>query len=206
MYQGNHAFAARLVERGVDLAARDRNGRQLLHAAVLAGQEALVDRLLAAGADPNGLTGPSRVEWKYESNFRAGRYEWPPTPPLVLAAAEGQPAIMHRLAAAGADATWRDAEGDGIVHAAAGSGVPEALAAALALSPDANLPGRAGETPLHRVLARAEGDVLAAMLAILARNGARADIADDRGETPAQIAADEHFRGRAAFVARFGST
>ncbi|HSG89617.1 MAG TPA: ankyrin repeat domain-containing protein [Pseudomonadales bacterium] len=205
MYQGNHGFAARLVERGVDVHAYDHNGRQLLHAAVLADQPRLVRLLLAAGADLDALTGAPTVEWKYESNFRAGAYEWPPTPALMLAAEAGLADTMRLLAEAGADSAWRSATGDNIVLAAAGSGVPEALEVALALAPDADVSNERGETPLHRVLARATGPALDAMLATLARHGARTDLENGRGETAAQIAAKTHFAGRATFAAHFDS-
>ena len=206
MYQGNFGFAERLIERGVDVHAFDLNGRQLLHAAVLADQPRLVRRLLAAGADVNALTRPSEVPWKYESNFRAGAYEWPPTPPLMLAAQQGLAEMMRLLAGAKADTGWRSKDGDNLVLAAAGSGVADALDVALALAPDANVTNTRGETPLHRVLGRATGKSLDAMLAILAAHGARPDIANGAGRTALEIAQEEHFAGRAAFTALFVPT
>jgi ankyrin repeat protein len=206
LYQDNTGFARQLVEHGapgVDLAAVDLNGRLPLHAAVLSGDEALVAVLLAAGADVNAITGPSSVEWRFESNFRAGRYEWPARSALALAAEQGRPALMRTLAAAGADPAWRDDSGDTLVHLAVASGMPEALEAALSLTPDADVPGARGDTPLHRALKRVTGSALDAMLATLARHGARTDIANEAGETPADIAADEHFKGRTIFASLF---
>ena len=63
VYQNNLAAAAAFVARGAVVSERDRTGRQLLHAAAAAGDVGLVRLLLAKGADPNGLTGPSRITW-----------------------------------------------------------------------------------------------------------------------------------------------
>ena len=73
VYQNNFAAAALFVDRGAELAERDRTGRQLLHAAAAAGDTTLVGKLLAKGADPNGLTGPSRITWVTEANLACSR-------------------------------------------------------------------------------------------------------------------------------------
>lgn len=203
MYQGNYSFALQLIDRNIDLDAYDRNGRQLLHAAVVANQPTLVQRLLDVGANIDALTTPSKVPWRYESNFRAGDYEFPLLPPIMLAAEEGHEEIMRLLASRGAKIDVRSAAGNNLVLAAAGSNRAEALEVALALSPDANVSDNRGETPLHRVLGSASGLKLNIMLKILAKHGARTDIANARGKTAADIAGDEHFKQKADFAALF---
>ncbi len=203
MYQNNYDFAAHLVGADTNLHAYDRNGRQLLHAASLAGHPVLVQRLLDAGADANSVTAPSTVKWRYESNFRAGTYEFPAIPPLLLAAQAGHADVLPLLVAGGAKADYVSADGNNIVLAAAASGVPEALRTSLDLAPDANVRNTRGETPLHRVLASATGPVLDAMLRLLAEHGAQPDIANSQGKTPAQIAGEAHFKAKATFAALF---
>lgn len=203
MYQQAYAVAEYLVAAGVDLEAYDRNGHQLLHAAVQGKQPQLVSQLLAAGAPVNALSQSSKVRWRYESNFKAGDYEFPHSPPLLLAAAAGSTRIMQTLLDAGADPTLRASDGNHLVLAAAGSGEPAALALALKETKAANVQNPQGETALHRVLASATGPALKAMLALLHSHNARADLKDQRGRTPAAIAAEPNFKGAAAFAALF---
>ena len=205
LYQGNTEFARTIAPR-FDLAEVDVNGHTPLHAAVLTGDARLVGALLEAEADANALTSPSQIHWRFESNFKAGDYAWPIVPPLFLAAKAGDAETMMTLAEGGADPAWRDAQGDSLLHVAVTSGEPAALEAALALLPDANLRGRKDRTPLHIALTRVSGTALDAMLALLADRGARDDLADADGKTPADIAHDEHFKGRAIFAALFETT
>ncbi len=205
LYQRNTAFARTIAHR-FDLAEVDVNGHMPLHAAVMTGDTALVAALLDAGADANALTSPSRIHWRFESNFKAGDYTWPIVPPLFLAAKAGDADTMMTLAEGGAEAGWRDDAGVSLLHVAARSGTPAALEAALALLPDANLRDNEGRTPLHVALKSVSGPALEAMLATLAAAGARDDLADAAGETPADIAGDEHFKGRPTFAALFEAT
>lgn len=205
MYQSNFGFAQTLIDLGVDVDAYDRNGRQLLHAAVLARQPQLVAQLLAAGADLNADTGESAVQWRFESNFKAGSYEFPRSSPLLLAAQAGDAAIMGQLIEAGADVSAVTSEGNNLALAAASSGVPAVLKLALTELDSTNAQNSQGETPLHRVLASARGDALSEMLALLAAHGARSDLPNQAGKTPAQIATDPHFKGRDAFAAAFAA-
>lgn len=188
MYSKDYAFAARMIEDGADMVALDRNGHSLLQAAAIANQPALVKLLLAKGANPNQLTGAPRVEWHYEANFKSGDVVTPIKSPLLLAAEGGYAETMRLLADAGADVRFRW-EGGSIVHAAVDSGHVAALDMALQLLPDANITDDNGQTPLHRLLRResADGDV-GALMQLLAHKGARTDIRNRRGKTPADIA------------------
>jgi ankyrin repeat protein len=206
MYQHDYGFAARMIERGASLDAVDRNGFRLLHAAVLADQPQLVTLLLARGADPNALTGVSRVKWRFEQNFKPGDYEAPPESALLLAAEHGYTDVMALLA--DADSRFRDRDGSNIVLAAATSGVPQALELALRLQPDANTTTSDGQTPLHLLLASGSGAEGAgpqcvAMMRLLFEHGARIDIKNHDGQTAADIGEDDQFSGKSAFETIF---
>ncbi|WP_036502594.1 ankyrin repeat domain-containing protein [Novosphingobium sp. AP12] len=189
MYQKNWRAAQMLVERGgVDLAERDRNGEQMLHAAAAGGDEALVSVLLAKGADANGLTGPSRIKWVTEANFGMPPPPVPPTPPLLVAAQHGQVAVMKRLVAGGANPAFVAENGVNVVLAAASGHSAAALAEALALAPGANVADAKGTTALHLLLGGGMAPELPAMLRVLATHGARPDLANKKGTTPAQMA------------------
>lgn len=208
MYQKDYGFAARMIERGADLKACDRQGHRLLHAAVLVRQPQLVQLLLAKGADPNAPTGVSQVKLRYESNFKTGDYVEPLKTPLQLASELGDVGLMQTLLAAGADPKFADAEGTGLVLAATSSGRPAALALALQLAPDANVRAANGQTPLHWLLSNggASEDDTVAMMKLLAEHGARSDIRDRDGQTAADLAGDPHFKLKAAFDALYGNT
>ncbi|MDB5972209.1 MAG: putative ankyrin [Hydrocarboniphaga sp.] len=208
MYQKDYAFAARMIERGADLKALDRNGNRLLHAAILAEQPSLVQLLLAKGADPNAPTGTAQVKWRFESNFRTGDYELPPKTPLQLAAERGSTDLMQMLITAGADARFRAADGTNIVLAAASSGKLPALALALQLDPEPNAAAADGQTPLHVLLsngsgAEGAGGETVAMIQLLHDKGARTDIKNKAGQTSADIAGDPQFKLKPAFDAIF---
>ncbi|WP_404482212.1 ankyrin repeat domain-containing protein [Novosphingobium sp. BL-52-GroH] len=189
LYQKNWRAAELLAVRGnVDFAERDRNGQQPLHAAAAGGDEALVALLLAHGADANGLTGPSRIKWVTEANFGMPPAPVPPTPPLLIAAQAGQVAVMKRLVAGGANPAFVADNGVNVVLAAASGRSVAALEEALALAPDANVADDKGNTPLHLVLGGPMHGQLAPMLRVLAARGARPDVANGKGTTPAQIA------------------
>jgi uncharacterized protein len=187
MYQKDYAFAARMIVRKADLTAIDRNGNMLLHAAVLAQQPDLIRLLLGKGADPNAMTGASRITWRYEANFKTATYEPVSKSPLLLAAESGNPDIMQVLVSAGADPKIRSSDGGTLLHAAVVSANPEVLAAALRLLPDPNVADNNGLTPLHLILADDPGPQTDAMLQLLARGGAKTDIRDRKGRSAADL-------------------
>lgn len=188
LYWKNWRAAEMLAGSGFDLAERDRNGKQPLHVAAMSGDTALVDALLAKGADVNGLTGPSRITWVTEANFGMAPAPVPPTPPLLLAAQAGQVAVMKRLVERGADPRFVAQNGVNVVLAAASGRSAAALEEALALAPDANVGDARGTTPLHLVIGGGMHEELGAMLRVLAAHGARPDRANGKGTTPAQMA------------------
>lgn len=188
LYQKNYGAAALLVPHGVNVTERDRTGEQLLHGAAAGGDTELIRLLLAKGADPNGLTGPSRVTWVTEANFGVPPPPVPPTPPLLIAAAYGRKDAMALLLAAGADPRFVAADGTNVVLAAARGGSAATLDYALSLSLAVDVAGANGMTALHLVLAGGVQPELEAMLRILAAHGARTDIPNKFGATAAQMA------------------
>ncbi len=105
MYQKDYVFAARMIERGADLGALDRNGHNLLHAAVLAEQPELVRLLLARGADPAAVTGKPLVEWRYEANFKTDAVVFPEKSSRQLAAESKNDEVRRLLGVGSANAT-----------------------------------------------------------------------------------------------------
>tara|TARA_R110000751_G_scaffold98096_5_gene190959 strand:+ start:60735 stop:61868 length:1134 start_codon:yes stop_codon:yes gene_type:complete len=63
----------------------DRDGYQLLHAAVKANQPELVANLLALGANSTTQSEPSKLKWRYEANFKSENYYPPQFTPIELA-------------------------------------------------------------------------------------------------------------------------
>ena len=159
--------------------------------------------LLAQGANPNTLTGPSKVVWRYEVNFTARPYVVYPKSPLLLTAEIGATEMMRALVAAGCDTKFRSQDGNNVLLAAAQSN-PAALAFALSLAPNANVTDTKGRTPLHLLMDYSSSSSLTnaqvtEMFKLLAKQGARIDLADKDGQTPLDIAEDEQFRAKAEF-------
>ena len=204
MYQKDYEFAAQMIARGANLTAFDRNGNQLLHAAVLANQPQLVQVLLAKGADPNALTGPSSVKMRFEVNFKTGDYQVPPTPPLLLAAQSGDARVMQLLVDGGAQPAFRMPDGTNVVLAAAAGSNLEALRLALQLAPDANTTTKDGDTPLHILLGAGTGADLAPMMKLLAERGARTDLRNRAGQTASDLAKDAQTDAQLAYESAFG--
>ena len=206
IFQKDYAFAARMIERGADVKAFDRNGYTLLQAAVVENQPSLVRLLLAKGADPNAWSGRSKVQWRYEPNFRSGDYYAPSKPPLIVAAEKGSADVIDLLVDAGADPAVRLPDGTTVLHAAVGSDRLAAVTAALKVMPDPNVQDREGQTPLHRVLLTRHypGAETVEILRLLAARQARPDIRDAKGRLPADLLEGDQSELRPTWFALFG--
>ncbi|WJS98865.1 ankyrin repeat domain-containing protein [Novosphingobium humi] len=203
-YQGRWDVLRLLIERGgVDLNERDREGWQLLHRAAAGGDVGLIRLLIARGAAVEGLSGPSRITWVTEANFGVAPPPVPPKVPLLMAAEAGQAEAMKALIAAGAKADFVAQDGENLLIAAARSRTLTALDAALAALPKPELVDAKGNSALHVLAGSRPAADLAAMFMAMARAGARPDLANARGATPAKIAAGAQTEVRNAFFAAF---
>lgn len=207
IYQKQFSIAERLIKNGVDLTAYDRNGNQLLHAAVRNKQLPLVQTLLAQGANPNALTGTSKVVWRYEVNFTSRPYITYAKTPLLLAAELGATDIMRALVTAGADVNFRMEDGTSLLLAAVSSNA-EAVELALSFAPDVHITNNNGKSALHVLLGYTfympfTLDQISAMLEVLAKHGADIHKADGKGTTALDIARQEEFKAKAEFAKVF---
>lgn len=207
-HSGHRAAAALLVARGADVNAAGA-GYAPLHAAVLRGDLALVQTLLARGASPNArLTAGTPVR-KYGVDYALSS-AWLGATPYWLAAKFAEHDIMKALAAAGADTRLPLTDGTTPLMAAlqAGQGqgdrrdrfqtdaqiaaatlveatlTPATALLALDLGADVNAANRVGDTALHVAAARGQ----AAVVPLLAARGAAIDAKNRRGQTALTIA------------------
>ena len=163
-------------------------------------KRALVDSLLAFGADPNARMRrtPPRFGYSqisYEHN-KQGVNVFGGATPLMLAAMAGDAEVMRLLAARGADPALTTDDGTTLLMVAAGLGryeaenlvtearTLEAVRAALAFGADVNAVNDVGNTALHAA-AHIKSE---AIVQLLADRGAAVDVANDRGDTPVIVA------------------
>ena len=174
---------------GIDT-ARDEEWQALN--GVSDGKLALVEALLDHGADPDARLGRRPPQFGH-----AGRhFRLTGATPFLLAAMDGDVAVMDALAAAGADTRLATDEGTTPLMVAAGLGrVPaetrvteadalDALRFVLDRGPDVNAVNAAGRSALHGA-AHVRSD---AAVQLLVDHGAAVQVADRRGITPLMIA------------------
>ena len=158
------------------------------------GQLALVDALLAHGADPDVRLRQAPPQFGFASaRFRVSLVG---ATPFLLAAMDANVEVMRRLAAAGADTRAATDEDTTPLMVAAGLGqVPaetrvtadgslEAVRLVLALGADVDAANQVGRTALHGA-AHIRSD---AIVRLLVERGASVNVGDERGITPLMIA------------------
>ncbi len=189
----HETLAIFLLDRGADPNLPDSIGRTPLHAAVETGKAALVQALLAHGADPNARL--IEAPFVFTGDFVSyGRYVG--ATPLWLAAAARVPNvdILRRLAAAGADPGAAADDGTTPLMAAVGMVQNEARLAAeskalelvtllVDLDIDVNAVNRRGRTAMHGAARLARNT----LIPVLVDHGAKVDIADASGQTPLDV-------------------
>jgi uncharacterized protein len=193
---GHEAVALFLLEKGADLTKADTIGATPLHAAVQTNKVALVNALLARGADPNARL--TKAPPPLRGDFQAYNQYVGATPLWYAANARyPEPDILRALIAAGADTRVVVQDGTTALMAAVGMAQNDArraneaaalevikLLVANGVSVDAV--NRTGQTALHGA-ARAG---LNTIVRFLAEHGAALDIKDRQGRTALDIARD----------------
>ena len=204
----HYELAAWLLDRGADPNA-DGVGWTALHTAVLAHRPhfrvvpdpsptghlssgALIEALLAAGANPNA---PSRERVRLATQT-SPLYPTEGVTPFLLAAIAADAPLMRLLLAHGADTGVTTASGSTALMAAAGAATyagqgagseADALVAVTLLldaGVDVHAADEAGNTALHGAANRGANSVVELLLA----HGARLDAANGRGWLPVTIA------------------
>ena len=131
-HSGHGRLAGYLLEAGADPNVSGA-GYTALHAAILRGDLALVDALLARGANPNAPLKSGTAVRRYSQDY-AFNEAWVGATPFWLAARFAEPAIMRALVARGASATASLKDKTTALMAAAGLGSNGVLAGSLSIA------------------------------------------------------------------------
>ena len=161
---------------GSDVHAQDERGLTPLHWAAARNQDpAVVEALLAAGADPEARASDEVISV---------------TPLHVAAESNENPAVLTVLLAAGADPMARADDGRTPLHLAAQSNQnPAVVEMLVAAGAEPVAQDERGGTPLHHA---ARGSQNPAVIEALLATGVDVEARDGRGDTPLQIAASEN--------------
>lgn len=164
---GDLAGVRAAIESGADARAVDGDGDSALRYALGTGNTLVLDELLAAGSDPNGVStlangtpgfrilhAFAEIGWTegVRALVRHGAAVDAKGPggitPMMLAAGGGRDATVVELGVAGADVNARDDDGDPVMFYAASRGRPDTVARLLALGAAPNVSGGVSGSPL----------------------------------------------------------
>jgi ankyrin repeat protein len=146
-----------------------------LHAAAKNGQKAVVDVLIAAGADVNQRTVLEHSGRTTEDSA-----------PVHMAVKSGHEDVLEALLLAGANLDVENATGDTALHMAASKGRKGALEILLRAGAKVNAQSLSGRTPLHEAVINCHEDIVEILLAAGGDPGVR----NKRQETPLEAAKD----------------
>lgn len=182
-----------LLEAGIDVNAQGKAGWTALMCAAMRGDLALVEQLLAAGADPNSPScWPALLKASQKGYLPVvrrllevgadvnARDRWGQTS-LMWAALRGHAVVVQRLLQASADPDLTDKAGETAVSLAARNDQIAIVRQLAAAEANLNIPDRqARRTALHKACAAGYASVVAALLEYEADMTAR----DKNGRTP----------------------
>lgn len=189
----HEALGILLLEHGANVAQADQYGMTPLHYTVEMRKPALLEALLARGADPNAQLSSGLP---FRRGDYVGREAYNGASPLWLAARLGDLDMMRALLDAGADPELRSAYGVTPLMVAAGLtqtdsrmvAIEKLLEAvtmlALDVGADIHAVDRGGQTAVHGA-ANVSGD---ALIRFLVDQGADPMVEDRRGRTPLDVA------------------
>ena len=166
-YFGLEAVVERLLEKGADVALKDKEGRTALYSAAWNGHEAVVETLLQKGADV-------ALKDKYGQTA------------LYLAAQNGHEAVVEKLLQKGADVTLKDEDGQTALHSAAWNGHEAVVEALLQKGADVALKDKYRRTALH-LAAQGKHEVV---VKLLLDKGTDLESKDNSGQTTVSWAAE----------------
>lgn len=214
--QGRAEAVAVLLEAGAAVDARDPEGLGTVHLAAMAGSQATLAVLLAAGADPAGAVAGDGCTPLHIS-AALGQLECVQVRPAsrgvsdciacrsltmergwsLLRQSESYPTppllypgALQALLTAGANVVAADSDGSSALHAATHGGSGEVVAALLEAGAPANSANAAGEAPLHFAAeaTRAGADCRLGALTALLMAGADHSATTRNGDTPLTLA------------------
>lgn len=179
--------AAELLDGGADPSIADRIGRTPLHRAAEFGSIGLVDTLIAKHVDLNARTANAAAG----GAGTLGHGQPGSQTPLLIAAENNRPEVLHALVAAGADPLIQAQDGTTLLIAAASSGHIEVVRAAYKFDSRVNAVTVSGATAMHAAVAVSGTEKppeVRKVVEFLAEKGTPLDAKDARGQTPLTIA------------------
>ena len=189
-YQHTGAALA-LLAGGAGTNVRDRAGNTPLHLAAQVGDLALVNALVAKGADPNVRTPKSMVPGGARGGGGGGRGgPAGEQTPLMIAARGDHEDVLRALVAAGADPSLKAQDGSNLLMAAAGGARLATFTYAFELDPHVDVVTATGATLMHAAVAlnnRTQPEVCE-VIQFLADHGAKLDEMNGAGRTPLALA------------------